>query len=73
MSQQHPISLPLSATSQDSQNKTNLQRELTEDELNTVAGGTDSFDIEQVLNIGSQTSGAGAGKITFNPFSITRK
>jgi hypothetical protein len=24
-------------------------------------------------NIGSQSSGAGAGKITFNPFSITRK
>jgi type VI secretion system secreted protein Hcp len=32
-----------------------------------------SFDIEQVLNIGSQSTGAGAGKITFNPFSITRK
>ena len=32
-----------------------------------------SFDIEQTLNIGSQASGAGAGKITFNPFSITRK
>lgn len=32
-----------------------------------------SFDIEQTLNIGSQSSGAGAGKITFNPFSITRK
>jgi type VI secretion system secreted protein Hcp len=32
-----------------------------------------SFDIEQVLNIGSASSGAGAGKITFNPFSITRK
>ena len=31
-----------------------------------------SFDIEQTLNIGSQSSGAGAGKITFNPFSITR-
>lgn len=27
-----------------------------------------SFDIEQVLNIGSQSSGAGAGKVTFNPF-----
>ena len=24
--------------------------------------------IEQVLNIGSQSSGAGAGKVTFNPF-----
>jgi len=32
-----------------------------------------SFDIEQVLNIGSQSSGSGAGKVTFNPFSITRK
>jgi len=32
-----------------------------------------SFDIEQVLNIGSQSTGAGAGKITFNAFSITRK
>ncbi len=31
-----------------------------------------SFDVEQVLNIGSQSKGAGAGKITFNPFSITR-
>jgi hypothetical protein len=31
-----------------------------------------SFDIEQVLNIGSQSSGAGAGKVTFNPFSIRR-
>jgi type VI secretion system secreted protein Hcp len=30
-----------------------------------------SFDIEQTLNIGSQSSGA--GKVTFNPFSITRK
>jgi hypothetical protein len=29
------------------------------------------FDIEQTLNIGSQSSGAGAGKITFNPLSIT--
>jgi type VI secretion system secreted protein Hcp len=32
-----------------------------------------SFDVEQVLNIGSQSSGAGAGKITFNPYQITRK
>ena len=32
-----------------------------------------SFDIEQVLNIGSQSPGAGAGRVTFNPFSITRK
>jgi Type VI secretion system effector, Hcp/PEP-CTERM motif len=32
-----------------------------------------SFDIEQVLNIGSSSSGAGAGKVTFNPFQITKK
>jgi type VI secretion system Hcp family effector len=32
-----------------------------------------SFDIEQTLNIGSQSSGAGAGKVTFNPVSITRR
>jgi type VI secretion system secreted protein Hcp len=32
-----------------------------------------SFDIEQTLNIGGSASGAGAGKVTFNPFSITRK
>jgi len=32
-----------------------------------------SFDIEQTLSIGSQSTGAGAGKVTFNPFSITRK
>lgn len=31
-----------------------------------------SFDVEQTLNIGSQSSGAGAGKIAFNPFSVTR-
>jgi hypothetical protein len=42
-----------------------------------AAGGFEiddySFDIEQVLNIGSSSTGAGAGKVTFNPFSITRK
>lgn len=32
-----------------------------------------SFDIEQTLAIGSQSTGAGAGKATFNPFSVTRK
>jgi hypothetical protein len=64
------------ATSQDDLNKSNPQRELADDELNTVAGGGNtvaSADIEQTLNIGSQSSGAGAGKVTFNPFSITRK
>jgi type VI protein secretion system component Hcp len=32
-----------------------------------------SMDVEQSLNIGSQATGAGAGKVTFNPFSITRR
>ena len=31
-----------------------------------------SFDIEQTLNIGSQSTGAGAGKVTFNPFQVNR-
>jgi type VI protein secretion system component Hcp len=30
-----------------------------------------SFDVVQTLNIGSQSSGAGAGKIAFNPFSFS--
>ena len=33
----------------------------------------DSFSWGASRNIGSQSSGAGAGKVTFNPFSITRK
>ena len=32
-----------------------------------------SFDIEQTVNIGSQSSGAGAGKITFHPLSISTR
>lgn len=32
-----------------------------------------SFDIEQTLSIGSATGGAGSGKVTFNPFSITKR
>ena len=31
-----------------------------------------SFEAEQTLNIGSQSTGAGAGKVTFNPFSFTK-
>ena len=49
--------------------------ELCDAELQKVVGGEVSdysFDVEQVLNIGSQSSGAGAGKVTFNPFSITK-
>lgn len=32
-----------------------------------------SFDVAQTTNIGSQATGAGAGKITFNSLSISRK
>jgi type VI protein secretion system component Hcp len=32
-----------------------------------------NFDAVQTLNIGSQSSGAGAGKVVFNPFSFTRR
>ena len=54
--------------------KTAGPRELTDRELATIlgCGSTPHFDIESILSIGSQSSGAGAGKITFNPFSITR-
>lgn len=31
------------------------------------------FDIEQVLNIGSQSTGAGAGRVAFNPLTITKR
>ena len=57
-------------------------RALNLNELDCVSGGDKkstapkghfevsdySFDIEQALSIGSQSSGAGAGKVTFNPF-----
>jgi hypothetical protein len=51
--------------------------ELDTEEILPVVGGTTpnpipTFDIEQMLSIGSQSTGAGAGKITFNPFSISR-
>jgi type VI protein secretion system component Hcp len=45
--------------------------ELKLNELDQVSGGKGTFDIEQTLNIGSQSTGA--GKVTFNPFSITHK
>ena len=44
----------------DSKKKENDINELSDTELEQVHGG-------------SQSSGAGAGKVTFNPFSITRK
>jgi len=52
--------------------------ELSDAELAMVTGGVaptpiPPFDIEQILSIGSQSTGVGAGKVTFNPFSITRK
>lgn len=34
---------------------------------------TFSFDVEQTINMSSQSSGAGAGKIQFNPFKVSRK
>ena len=34
---------------------------------------TYSLGIAQVLSIGSQSAGVGAGKVTFDPLSITRK
>ena len=45
--------------------------QLSQSDLDSVSGGevTDySFDIEQTLSIGSQSRGAGAGKVTFKPF-----
>lgn len=41
--------------------------------VTTIEVNAISFDAEQTLNIGSQSSGAGAGKVMFNPFSFTRK
>jgi type VI secretion system secreted protein Hcp len=69
---------PLKAESQ--VDMTHNTEELAKDDLVGFASKTQvfevsdySFDIEQALNIGSQSSGVGAGKVTFNPFSITRK
>jgi len=55
----------------------NETRELTDDELNAVNGGIivvcGQSAVALTQNIGSATGGAGAGKVTFNPFTITRK
>jgi hypothetical protein len=40
--------------------------------MNNSGNGVGAFRNEQTLTIRSQSSGAGAGKITFNPFSATR-
>jgi hypothetical protein len=55
---------------------TSENRELTDDELNAASGGIIFVGRQPAVaetTIGSATGGAGAGKITFNPFSITRK
>ncbi len=46
---------------------------LSEAQLDQVSGGTTPGGQQPTLSIGSQSTGAGAGKVTFNPFSITRK
>jgi bacteriocin-like protein len=46
--------------------------EISDKELDAIVGG-ESFDIEQTLNIGSQSTGAGAGKVTFNPFQVPHR
>jgi hypothetical protein len=47
--------------------------ELPDDELNAVSGGiiivSGKPAVSVAQNIGSASSGAGAGKVTFNPFS----
>ncbi len=57
---------------------TNFDRELTEPELRSSAAATkpvegelSETELEKVAggNIGSQSSGTGAGKVNFNPFS----
>jgi hypothetical protein len=50
---------------------------LTPEQAGDVVGGQLAtpmmLEIVPTLNIGSQSTGSGAGKISFNPFSITRK
>lgn len=48
---------------------------LSEQQLDQVSGGFTPQDVHQTettLSIGSQSSGAGAGKVKFNSLSITR-
>lgn len=40
--------------------------ELIEAELDKISGGKNT--VSQSLKIGSQSTGAGAGRVTFNPF-----
>ncbi len=51
-------------------------RELTDDELNTVSGGIIFVGGSPVADLAKNPGmggGSGAGKVTFNPFSITRE
>jgi hypothetical protein len=50
----------------------NTAAELDDTHLDEVAGGLPAVQApaSHTLGIGSQSTGAGAGKITFNPFSI---
>jgi hypothetical protein len=57
-----PVTLPLGSTIHEEHGKP-VDGELNDQELDQTSGGT-----EQVLNIGSRSAGAGAGRITFNPF-----
>jgi type VI protein secretion system component Hcp len=58
-------------TEQMKQIEKNEVQELNDAQLDQVTGGDGK--IETQLSLGSQSSGAGAGKVAFNPFSITRK
>ena len=69
---------PLKAESQVDMSKNN--EALAQEDLKSLAQNQQvfeieeyNFNVEQTLNIGSQSSGPGAGKIKFNEFSITRK
>jgi len=54
----------------DKSSESNIGQDITQGKVFEISDF--NFDIEQALNIGSQSSGAGAGKVTFNPFTITR-
>ncbi len=70
---------PYNAAALDAESQVDLSHNSSEELAKDLVAGKVfevddySFDLEQVLNIGSQATGAGAGKVTFNPFSITRK
>jgi hypothetical protein len=63
-----PSKKPDAASAKSEKSKIQPKDELTDRNLEKVSGGfeiTDfSFDIEQTLNIGSQSTGAGPSKVT---------